>query len=149
MSLTRQKGIPVRLLDSGVQGTLYSLPWSRAWHAYRASPHLHVNTHRSHSCPCLLVMASGITSASPGPLEMACGKRSRTGRSSALGKTWHPGTPSSRGVCSFWGRNRWVLSHGCCRGGCSTQHPGYPNPRPRCLCPRPCHCILTARPMSK
>lgn len=105
------------------QVTFHPLPWRNPWDPDLGSPHLHVDIHRSHSCPCLSVMASGTTSASPGPLEMACGKHSRMERSWALGKTWHPGTPSSQGVCSSWGRSRWVLSHRSYKGGCPAQLP--------------------------
>lgn len=129
VSLTRQGGGAQQeswVVERRVALGLHFLPWSNLWDWALASPHLHVDTHRSHSCPCLLVMASGTTSVSPGPLEMACGKHSRTGRSSALGRTWHPGTPSSLGVCSSWGRSRWVLPQGTCKGGCATQPPRIP-----------------------
>jgi hypothetical protein len=140
---TRQMGFGVSLTRQGRESQQESwtvgrrvtqvifLRWRNLWNLDLASPHLHVDTRRSHSCRCLSVMASGTTSASPGPLETACGKRSRMGRSWALGKTWHPGTPLSQGACSSWGRSRWVLSHGCYQGGCPTQLPGIPMPLPK------------------
>lgn len=142
------KGIPAGILNCEKKtkpGDIPPASLEESMDPDLASPHLHVDIHRLHSCPCLLVMASGTTSASPGPLEMACGKHSRMGRSWALGKTWHPGTPSSQGVCSSWDRSRWVLCHRSYKGGCPTQLPGIPCSCPRyLLSSRPCHCVLTA-----
>lgn len=136
------KGEPAGILGSGKKssprtpGGSQSTPWSHLWDWDLASPHLPVDARRWHSCPCSSVMASGTTSASPGPLETACGKHSRMGRSSARGRTWHPGTPSSLGVCSSWGRSRWVPSQACCGGGCASQPPTTQDPL--VLPPRPC-----------
>lgn len=135
VSLTRQGGGEQQESWVVERREWQSTPWSHLWDWDLASPHLPVHTPRSHSCPCLSVTASGTTSASPGPLETACGKHSRMGRSSALGRTWHPGTPSSLGVCSSWGRSRWVPSQACCEGGWATQPPTN-HPGSFCSCSR-------------
>lgn len=102
-------GTPHDGSSSGPQG-LWSPQVRLLGNPQGSSPH--VATHRSHSCPCLSVMASGTTSASPGRRGMACGRPSRTGRSSALGRTWPPGTPSSQGACLSLDRSRWVQGSG-------------------------------------
>lgn len=106
----------------GPQVAFHFLSWaSTPWCWDPAHAHQRVTTRRWHSCLCSSVMASGITSVSPGRHGMACGKHSRTGRSWAPATAWPPGTPSSRAACSSSGRSRWVPPGGSFEGHCLPQ----------------------------
>lgn len=67
-------------------------------------------------------MASGTTSALPGPPGTGSGKPTRMAPRVAMARTWHPITPSSRRVCWCWARSRyWPGSWG--DAGCGGRSP--------------------------
>ncbi|XP_077825746.1 neuronal pentraxin-1 isoform X1 [Macaca mulatta] len=77
----------------------------------RAPPASVILLPRWPSCLLSSTMASGTTSASPGPPGTGSGRPTRTARRVAVARTWHPITPSSPRACWCWARSRtlWVV----------------------------------------